>query len=297
MENTGRFALTANGKPAAFGPEKAIERLCKWNRVANYSGIEWDMFWVTDDKTVDPTAPAYLEPPSGPLVAKLFDLLQQTSIIPQYHYEMWWCVKFLMEMESPGLALIRTGNYSCGYRHLSAAPTQDKNTYFQDVEDAHGSYSYWLDDFKRGESKEAILVTLSNPANLDGDALLLQQDAAIKILEMHIAGLPPRPIITRDERNIHFYTGRDRLHYESVKLEAESNGLLEQFNKAIRDRCINYASHKVWYRCALSKDFAPMSFGWRPEYKESPFGEWMPMFPGGGGLIYHDYCKDWSTHT
>lgn len=117
--------------------------------------------------------------------------------------------------------------------------------------------------------------------------------AAIAKIDEHLALLPTLPEVERSsESNLVIYCPE---YYEQVVEEARSRGLLEKFESVIRDRCIDYAQHRVFYRCALTKDFAPMSFGWQPQTKESEGDEWRPMMTGG--LIFHESSQDWSVHT
>lgn len=86
-------------------------------------------------------------------------------------------------------------------------------------------------------------------------------------------------------------------HFWNVAMEAERRGLTKQFQRAIQDRCVNNFQGRMYYRCILNRDGNPdeMNFYWVPQAKDTPYGEWRNLFVGG--LIYHDYLKDWSTHT
>lgn len=296
METADRYALTADGFVAKIGTHAEIEKICRWNRVLR-SPYEWDMYWVSEDKVVN-TDTKYSTPPDSPLVDSLFELLGQTSLDPRYHYELWWCIKLIKEMPGMGYFLIRVSEYSADGIVLEHQHKQN----LQKIEDAYRSIDHWIKDFKRGDAKAAIFVGVKAPKAVTGDAMLLTPGLAIAHLQAFASSLPARPSIVREQvalsnnSTLHFYSSEDRFHFDCVRAKAIEKGLLETFEKAIADLCINKYPEKVWYRCALF-DHSPMSFGWRPETKDEEHGEWRPMFPGGGGLIFNESLQDWGTHT
>jgi hypothetical protein len=252
---------------------------------------------VSADKVVNTDA-KYSTPPDSPLVDKLFSLLKETPIAPQYHYELWWCIKLIKEMPGMGHFLIRVGEYS-----TDGIVLDHPGHNLQKIEYAYRNIDHWIEDFKRGDAKAAIFVWVKAPKAVTGDAMLLNSDLAIAHLQAFASSLPTRPSIVREQvalsnnSTLHFYSREDRYHFDCVRAKAIEKGLLETFEKAIADRCINKYPEKVWYRCALSCDRSLMSFGWRPETKDEEHGEWRPMFPGGGALIFNESLQDWQTHT
>lgn len=308
------YALFIQGHPTScIGPKAEVEATYHWNRCLGNEAwsIEpvpadqvdtWqDQFLRPTDRGNQDLSPRWSTLPHGPLVDKLFDLVNQTPLQPQYHYEMWWIVKWIKQMPVSGNALVKVGNYNADFTDLSLGGIDLNN--LQQVEDAHRHYNYWINDFKSGDAKAGIFCAVHVPKGLSGDAMVMQPEQAIALLNMQLGNLPERPKIDRPQaavytnRILHFHNEEAKQYFGAVMKDAAIQGLLPQFEQAIRDRCINYASNKVWYRCTLTPDSSPMSFGWSPEYKESADGEWKRLFPGGGGLIFHGPEHGWSTHT
>ena len=120
----------------------------------------------------------------------------------------------------------------------------------------------------------------------------LGQAEALGLIDGHLATLPTVPKVERDRTCLDILCPE---HYEAVLKEAADRGLLDKFNAIVDRMCVNFASHRCWYRCRLTKDYAPMSFGWIPQTRDEEHGEWRNMFVGG--LIFHESLQDWGTHT
>ncbi|HEY9664542.1 MAG TPA: hypothetical protein V6C65_39380, partial [Allocoleopsis sp.] len=133
------------------------------------------------------------------------------------------------------------------------------------------------------------LLTLDDPTVPTGQMQLLQPSTAIALLDKLMAEAPPMPELDRSN-TLEICCPE---YFAQVVAQAKEMGLEEDLKEKL-EYLRNY-SDRYWYRCRLYQDFAPMSFTWSGEFKETEDGEWKQMIYAG--LIFHQSSQEWGIHS